>query len=134
MSLFGEVSSSAALFYWLRYFIVAPPVPLINIDYFAFYTLSNQKRVYSVRVVPSKQHTCRCNSTGKDKIQQKAPTSSFSELNTLVWEHRANFSAINYFKLCIFCSEGFFFLFVRWMGCVILLWHYLGLPYNIFYS
>ena len=37
----------------------------------------------------------------------KAQTSSFSESNTFVWEQRANFSAINYFKVCSFCSKGF---------------------------
>ena len=70
------------------------------------YTIKSKTCVYSDRVVPNKQHTCRYNSTGEDKIQQKAQTSSFSELNTLVWEQLANFSAINCFKLCSFCSEG----------------------------
>ena len=37
----------------------------------------------------------------------KAQTSSFSESNIFVWEQRANFSAINYFKSCNFCSKGF---------------------------
>ena len=37
----------------------------------------------------------------------KAQTSSFSESNKFVWEQRANFSAMNYFKLCSFCSKGF---------------------------
>ena len=36
-----------------------------------------------------------------------AQTSIFSESNTFVWEQRANSSAINYFKLCSFCSKGF---------------------------
>ena len=58
----------------------------------------------------------------KIKIQQKAPTSSFSELNTLVWEQRANFYAINYFKLCIFCSEGVLLSFCALDGL-----HYLSL-------
>ena len=109
MSLFGEVSSSTVLFYLLRYFIVALPVPSINVIILHF--IHYQKHVYSVRVVPSKQHTCRCNSTGEDKNSAKSTNFSFSELNTLVWEHRANFSAINYFKLCIFCSEGFLLSF-----------------------
>ena len=39
-------------------------------------------------------------------------------------------SAIVYLKLCGFCSEGFPLLLVLGMGCVILLWHSLGLPYN----
>ena len=60
-------------------------------------------------------------------MQQKAPTSSFRELNTLVWEHRANFSAIYYFKLCIFCSEGFLLPFCVLDGVryfiVALPWH-----------
>ena len=37
----------------------------------------------------------------------KAQTSSFSESNKFFCEQRANFSAINYFKLCSFCSKGF---------------------------
>ena len=107
MSLFGDVSSSAALFYWLRYFIVALPVPSINMYFYRIiYTIKSKMCIFS-RVVRSKQHTCRYNSTGEVKIQQKAPTSSFSELGTFVWEQRANFSAINYFKLCSFCLEGF---------------------------
>ena len=46
--------------------------------------------------------------TAPKKIKTaKAQNSSFSESNTLVWEQRAYFSAINYFKLCSFCSKGF---------------------------
>ena len=37
----------------------------------------------------------------------KAQTSSFSESNTFIWEQRADFSAINFFKLCSVCSKGF---------------------------
>ena len=37
----------------------------------------------------------------------KAQTSSFGESNTFVWEQRANFSAIIFFKLCSVCSKGF---------------------------
>ena len=36
-----------------------------------------------------------------------AQTSSFGESNTFVLEQRANFSAINYLKLCSVCSKGF---------------------------
>ena len=43
----------------------------------------------------------------KKKKTAKAQTSSFSESNKFVWEQRANFSAINYFKLCSFCSNRF---------------------------
>ena len=46
--------------------------------------------------------------TALKKIKNaKAQTSSFSESNKFVWEQRANFSAINYFKLCSFFSKGF---------------------------
>ena len=76
------------------------------------------------------QHTCRYNSTGEDKIQQKAPTSSISILNTfdlgteMVWEQRANFSTINYFNSCSFCSEGFLLPLCALDGLRYLLWHY----------
>ena len=33
--------------------------------------LSNQKHVHSVRVIPSKQHTCRYNSTEEDKDSKR---------------------------------------------------------------
>ena len=43
----------------------------------------------------------------KKKKTAKAQTSSFSESNKFIWEQRSNFSAINYFKICNFCSKGF---------------------------
>ena len=53
---------------------------------------------------------------------------SFSGLITSVGEERANCS-IYYLLLCDFCSEGFPFpLGVKGVGCLILLWHSLGLP------
>ena len=76
------LGGKAALFYW------CPPC-----NYLVFTdTIKSKTCVYSVRVVPSKQHTCCYNSTGEDK-DSKTKTSSISEFNTLVWDQRANFSA-----------------------------------------
>ena len=47
---------------------------------------------------------------------------------TSVGEGRANLSAIVYLQLCGFCSERF--PLPLGMGCVILLWHSLYLPYK----
>ena len=51
---------------------------------------------------------------------------------TSVEEERANLYAIVYLQLCGFCLERFPLLLGAWMGCVILLWNSLGLPYNYF--
>ena len=51
---------------------------------------------------------------------------------TSVWEER------NICLLSFTCNyvvsvwRGFLFLLVPWMGCVILLWHSLGIPYQYF--
>ena len=65
----------------------------------------------------------------------KAQTSSFSESNTFVWEQRVNFSAINYFKLCSFCSKGFLLpLFVLDGLCYFLVaLHVPGLSIQLFF-
>ena len=57
---------------------------------------------------------------------------SFRALITSLGEERASFSAIVYLQLCGFCLEGFLFILVLGIGCVISLWHSLGLPYNYF--
>ena len=52
---------------------------------------------------------------------------------TSVGEEIANLSAIVNFTctyICGFCSERFPLPLGAWMGCVILLWHSLSLPYN----
>ena len=51
---------------------------------------------------------------------------------TSAGEGRANLSAIVYLSVSMWFSvrRGFLFLWVFGMGCVILLWHSLGLPYN----
>ena len=50
---------------------------------------------------------------------------------TSVGEERANLSAIVFFcNYVVSVRRGFFFLWVLGMGCVILLWHSLSLPYN----
>ena len=54
----------------------------------------------------------------------------FSRLITSVGEQRAGFSAIDYSYFCCFCLEEFLFLCVLGKGCIILLWHSLGLPFN----
>ena len=51
---------------------------------------------------------------------------------TSVEEERANLPAFVYMLLCDFSWRGFFFLWVLWMGFVVLLWHSLSLPYNYF--
>ena len=58
---------------------------------------------------------------------------SFSGLITSVGEERANFSALVYlYLICGSVRLGFLILLVLGIGCVILLWHSLGLPYNYF--
>ena len=53
---------------------------------------------------------------------------NFSSLMNSVGEERAGFSDIDYsYFCCLFSKE---FLFVLGKGCVILLWNFLGLPYN----
>ena len=47
---------------------------------------------------------------------------------TSVGEEKANFSAVA--VISGFCLERPPFLWVLWMGYVILLWHSLSLPYN----
>ena len=51
---------------------------------------------------------------------------------TSVGEERANLSVIVYLLLCGSVRRGFLFLLVLGMGCILLLWHSLGLPYNYF--
>ena len=58
----------------------------------------------------------------------------FSGLITSVWEERANFLLSFTFNYVIFVRWGFLFLLVLGIGCVMLLWHSLGLPYNYFSS
>ena len=57
----------------------------------------------------------------------------FSSLITSVGEGRAVFfSDIDYSYFCCFCSKEFLFLSVRGKRYVILFWHSMGLPYNLF--
>ena len=51
---------------------------------------------------------------------------------TMAGEERANLSAIDYLRYMYLVSvrRGFLFLLVLGMGCVILLWHSLCIPYN----
>ena len=60
----------------------------------------------------------------------KAQTSSFSDL--IHWFGNKELISLLSVTLNYVVSvpKGFFFLFVCWVGCVIFLWHYLGLPYN----
>ena len=53
---------------------------------------------------------------------------------TSVGKEKANISAIVYLTCNYVVSVrwGFLFLLVLGMGCVILLWHSLGLPFNYF--
>ena len=48
---------------------------------------------------------------------------NFRALITSLGEERASFSAIVYLQLCGFCLEGFLFILVLGIGCVISLWH-----------
>ena len=54
----------------------------------------------------------------------------FSGLITWVGEERANFSASFICDYVVSVQRVFLFLLVLGIGCVILLWHSLGLPYN----
>ena len=51
---------------------------------------------------------------------------------TSIGEEGDNLSAIVYLLVCGFGLRGFLFLWVLGMGCVILVWHSLSLPYNYF--
>ena len=51
---------------------------------------------------------------------------------TSVGEERANLSAVVYCNYVVSVWRGFLFLWVPGMGYVILLWHFLSLPYNYF--
>ena len=55
--------------------------------------------------------------------------SSCSGLITSVEKERANLSTCNY---VVSVKRGILFLWVLGIGCVILLWHSHGLPYNYF--
>ena len=47
-------------------------------------------------------------------------------------EERAVFSGIDYSYFCCFSLKEFLFLWMLWKGCVVLLWHSMGLSYNYF--
>ena len=49
---------------------------------------------------------------------------------TTVGEERAYLSAIVTCNYVVSVRRGFLFFLVLGMGCVILLWHFLGIPYN----
>ena len=49
---------------------------------------------------------------------------------TSVGEERASLSAIVTCNYVVSVRRGFIFLLVLGIGCIILLWHSLGLPYN----
>ena len=51
---------------------------------------------------------------------------------TSIGEERANFLLSFTCNYVVSVRRGFLFLLVPGMGCVILLWHTLGLPYNYF--
>ena len=51
---------------------------------------------------------------------------------TSVGEERANLSDVVYLSYVVSVCRCFLFLWVFGMGCVILLWHSLSLPYNYF--
>ena len=91
----------------LCYFIVALSVPSRNTLLFRIYR-NYQIKNKCIQLESYLASNIRVVITALKKIKTaKAQTSSFSESNIFVWEQRANFSAINYFKVCSFCSKGF---------------------------
>ena len=56
---------------------------------------------------------------------------SCSGSNTSVGEEKANLPAINYLYV-VSVRRNFLFLLVLGMGCVILMWHSMSLPYNYY--
>ena len=63
-----------------------------------------------------------------EKFPVKAKVGNNSSKNKRIWRNLPNE------KFLLYLRRGFLFLWVLGMGCVILLWHSLGLPYNYFSS